>query len=178
MKVIFLDVDGVLNTGRFRKILKRSEGLSYEDSQFFFDPIAMKNLAFLVKENDAKIVISSTWRYDKDNPKDMYWKMLIGNLREFGIDDKVIGVTPDLRAIYNTISCRGYEINNWLKDNYDIESFVIIDDDDNMYPLMDKLAYCDEFYGLNNEVKLIANKILNNIDISDDENPLYQKELI
>lgn len=178
MKVIFLDVDGVLNTGRFRKILKKREGLSYEDSQFFFDPIAMKNLSSLVKENNAKIVISSTWRYDKNNPKDMYWKMLIGNLREFGLEDYVIDITPDLREKYNTISCRGYEIKEWLNNNKNIESFVIIDDDDNMYPLMDKLAYCDEFYGLNNEVKLIANKILNNIIIKDEENPLFQKELI
>lgn len=178
MKVIFLDIDGVLNTGRYRKILKKSEGLSYEDSQFLFDPITMRNLVDLVNINQAKIVISSTWRYDKDKEDDMYWTMLMGNLRQYNLEQKVIGVTPDLREKYNTIRCRGYEIKEWLDTTTEnVEGFVILDDDDNMTPFMDKLAYCDEFSGFDKKVKSIADKIINNIKVSDDENPLILKEM-
>lgn len=179
MKIIFLDIDGVLNTGRYRKILKKTEHMSSDDSQFFFDPITMRNLSELVSKNDAKIVISSTWRYDRDKKDDIYWNMLMGNLRQFNLEDKVIGVTPDLREQYNTIRCRGYEIKEWLDTTKEIiDGFVIIDDDDNMTPFMDKLAYCDEFYGLNDETKSIAHKILNNIEVLDEENPLIQKEIL
>ena len=179
MKIIFLDIDGVLNTGRYRKILKKTEYMSSDDSQFFFDPITMRNLSELVSKNDAKIVISSTWRYNRDKKDDIYWNMLMGNLRQFNLEDKVIGVTPDLREQYNTIRCRGYEIKEWLDTKKEIiDGFVIIDDDDNMKPFMDKLAYCDEFYGLSNETKSIAHKILNNIEVLDEENPLIQKEIL
>ena len=178
MKVIFLDVDGVLNTGRYRSFLKKTEFMGYNESQFFFDPMALKNLKDLVNENDAKIVISSTWRYGKDNEGDVFWRMLMGNLRQCKLEDKVIGVTPDLREIYNTINCRGHEISKWLAEtNENIEGYVIIDDDDNMHPLMNKLAYCNDFYGFDKKVKIIAEKILNNIEIDDSDNPLIQKEL-
>ena len=106
MKVIFLDVDGVLNTGRYRKLLKKREGISYYDAQFIFDVIAMRNLKDLVSKYNAKIVISSTWRYFRHNEDNMYWKVLMGTLKAYQLDDKVIGVTPDLRDRYNTICCR------------------------------------------------------------------------
>lgn len=49
MKVIFLDIDGVLNTDRYLKILKKQNGgVSYYGMEFNFDPRAMRNLKEII----------------------------------------------------------------------------------------------------------------------------------
>ena len=59
MRVIFLDIDGVLNSHRtaaaYRQVLMRR-----------LDPVAVAMLYRMVKFGEAKIVISSTWRKDGD----------------------------------------------------------------------------------------------------------------
>ena len=51
MKIIFLDIDGVLN---------------YNGSQII-DEVCLSNLRYIVKETDARIVIISTWKECLDN---------------------------------------------------------------------------------------------------------------
>ena len=60
MKVLFLDIDGVLNSVEFsQKQVRRS--LLADTSQI--DPVACSKINNLVKTvPDLKIVISSTWR--------------------------------------------------------------------------------------------------------------------
>ncbi len=72
MRVIFLDIDGVLNSHRtaaaYREPLMRK-----------LDPVSVKLLHRIVSKADAKLVISSTWRLDPD------WLTLVwGCLREAG----------------------------------------------------------------------------------------------
>ena len=164
MKVIFLDVDGVLNTGRYRKLLKKREGISSDDAQFIFDIIAMRNLKNLAFKHDAKIVVSSTWRYEKDDEDDMYWKVLMGTLKAYQSDDKVIGVTPDLRETYNTICCRSHEIKAWLDEcDIQVDNYVILDDDANLFHEEDShLVLTDEYSGFDKNSFELADKILNN----------------
>lgn len=164
MKIIFLDIDGVLNTPRFQTIqIKNHECDAYE-SQFNFDPICMKNLKEIIDKTNAYIVISSTWRYnDSDDSDNRYMKEIYNNLNLYGIKDRVIGVTPDFRDNYNSMLIRGHEIKYWLEENSDkfnIERFVIIDDDNDMFNLVDYLAECDYQDGLTEEVKNLAIKIL------------------
>jgi hypothetical protein len=104
MKVIFLDVDGVL-------VLWGSA----------FDPTCMYNLKTIIDQTDAKIVVSSTWRlygcYDQ----------LLDGLDYYGIDkNRVIGKTPDIS--FNNVG-RHVEILSWLSDNPQVKRYVIIDDD-------------------------------------------------
>ena len=152
MNVIFLDIDGVLNTERFQLYqIKNHEADAYYCC-FNFDPICMKNLKYLVETYKCKIVISSTWRYGgKENNK--YWDAIINNLREYKIEQEVIDMTPVLH------SKRGYEIQKWI-DNNTVDKFVIIDDDDDMVHLKQYLAKCDCKTGLNKEVKEKCIKIL------------------
>ena len=56
MKVIFLDVDGVLNDWDTPAL---SKYLWYKES-------CMKQLQLLVKNTGAKIVVSSTWKYSEE----------------------------------------------------------------------------------------------------------------
>jgi HAD domain in Swiss Army Knife RNA repair proteins len=55
MKVIFLDVDGVLNSKKTPNPGK---------FPYIVDPILLSRLLELLRLTDAKIVLSSTWRLD------------------------------------------------------------------------------------------------------------------
>ena len=117
MKVIFLDIDGVLN-------------LCYEGRDeygSFFHPHLVDNLRLLIEKTGAKIVISSTWRFSGLTIMKEMWEK-----RE--LPGEVIGVTPNFMAHYKTTLCRGKEIDAYLEENKDIERYVILDDDSDMEP--------------------------------------------
>lgn len=66
MNYLFLDIDGVLNTGRYSNYLVEN-GLCETDADgYLFDPEAVQNLEYIIEATDAKIVITSTWRLDGD----------------------------------------------------------------------------------------------------------------
>lgn len=126
MKVIFLDIDGVLNN---------------YNSLSFCRGIDVKNMAVLkkiLKESEAKIVISSYWRLSGLD-------FVIEALKEYGIDEAdIIDMTPIIRYV-----ARGYEIQAWLDEKgQDVSSFVILDDIDNMVHLTKYLVHTDEKVGL------------------------------
>ena len=111
-KIIFLDIDGVLNV------------MSREFDEFgqLFNPIFVNNLAYIIEKTNAKLVISSTWRYSGLNFLKKLWK-------HRNLPGEIIGITPDL---YKNVN-RGDEIKAWLEKNIDIvETYCIIDDDEDM----------------------------------------------
>lgn len=114
IKVIFLDVDGVLNSDKTSR--RTASGYTFVGSR------QMKNLRRIVEETGAKVVLSSDWRYDRDDPK---WNgdflELEEELLRYGIS--LYGFTPELRSAH-----RGAEIDTWLKDHDEVENFVILDD--------------------------------------------------
>jgi hypothetical protein len=59
LKVIFLDVDGVLNS---RGKWAGCDLANLTDSGTRIDPLAVARLKRIVDATDAKIVVSSTWR--------------------------------------------------------------------------------------------------------------------
>ena len=108
MKVIFLDVDGVLNSSQDGFTIKLGTNKHLE------------LLKQIVDKTDAKIVLSSSWRISNKT------KLFIENkLKEYGMS--IISSTPDLG------SSRGEEIKSWLRETIDfIDSFIILDDDSDM----------------------------------------------
>lgn len=126
-KIIFLDIDGVLNSDGYCDSLKQIP-LEERDE---FDEISdyhLQNLAKIYHECDAKIVLSSSWRtlYDEKNPNDTPMKMyqyLVNSLSKY--DMKIIDHTP-------IVNCnRPLEICTWLeehggKENY---KYISLDDD-------------------------------------------------
>jgi hypothetical protein len=135
MKVIFLDIDGVLNTGaysvHFFELAKLIDKTKKEAKAFRqeilrdefgnkFDPLAVDALKMIIEDTGAKIVISSTWRKSGLTFCEKMWEFR-------DLPGEVIGITP----VLNT--ARGEEIAEWLKEN-ETESFVIIDDDRDMLP--------------------------------------------
>lgn len=110
MKVIFLDVDGVLNSveDRFSWTIETDKHL--------------KLLKYIIDNTNAKIVISSSWRILSGTKN-----TLIKRLKDFNIE--VYSETPHLCS--DGIR-RGDEIRQWLKENKEIENFVILDDESDM----------------------------------------------
>ena len=133
MKIIFLDIDGVLNT--YSTIC---EGVNWE-------PSLVKILKRIITETGVKIVLSSTWR-----KIDRYCNIIKNDMKIDYIDK-----TPELWQK------RGIEIQEWLDKNPNVEKFIILDDDSDMVHLMSYLLQTDGEFGLTNEIADKAIKILN-----------------
>ena len=112
MKVLFLDIDGVLRTTGHIDIL---------------EPALILHLKRIVEETGVKIVLSSDWR-----KKFLDLKMAEQQLGFFGIE--IFDVTPIVLPSLLSSKCRWQEIKEWMKDK-EIEKFAIVDDDeDGMIP--------------------------------------------
>lgn len=124
MKVIFLDVDGVLNSTQGNIYHNRFPEDDYHEQHDYWDPIAVSNLLYLTEEHqDIKFVISSTWRKYNSLEKLQSFFSAHGFRSDIVLDKTVI----DDRI-------RGEQVQQWLNDNkhLDISHFVIIDDDADM----------------------------------------------
>ena len=123
IKVIFLDVDGVLNNDRTTRTT--AGGFVFVSGRL------VKNLQRIVKETGAKVVLSSDWRYDRDDPKlNGDFLELEAELQRYGIS--LYGFTPELRSAH-----RGAEIDAWLKEHSEVVNFVILDDRPDIEPNTD-----------------------------------------
>ena len=128
MKVIFLDIDGVLNSEEFfvemtqncRYDAYRSAGYSAKMSRNLcsLDSVAIANLNHLITQTGAKIVVSSTWRSDDPFLQEVFAVVGI---------PAYVGITP-----YTVTRHRGLEINYWLDKHPEVENYVILDDDNDM----------------------------------------------
>jgi hypothetical protein len=125
MKILFLDIDGVLNN-----IASLAEGV-----HIISDKCVM--LRECLKDVDAQIVVSSSWRilYDVE--------MLRQILRRSGLNNPIIDVTPKVNG------CRGLEIYQWLSENEQVTKYCIVDDDSDMLDeQLDFFVKCDTKVGL------------------------------
>lgn len=134
MKVLFLDIDGVLNSGNY---IKRLDG-QFDDPQYQIDPEAVVRLNAITNLTDCKIVVSSTWRLAFLNRMAGPLRSLQGCLQMYGITGDIIGMTPNKPNC--TRNQRGKEIQSWLDDHIgQVDKFVIIDDDSDMGRLLPHL---------------------------------------
>jgi hypothetical protein len=160
MKVIFLDIDGVLN------VMHRER----DEFGAIFHQNFVDNLETVINETGAKIIISSSWRHGGLQRMIDMWKF-----RE--LPGEVIGITPDLwgevkgEDFYEKLQ-RGHEIQSVLDRTPEITSYVIFDDDDDMLPSQKgNFVMCsnninhpdciDIGYGLTKECAKMAIRILN-----------------
>lgn len=125
-KIIFLDIDGVLNSAQslihfkafgYPTKIKQAYLKTGEIDCPYFDPISVSLLKAIVKTLGAKIVISSTWRLNCS----MQDFNLIFNYYGFNTEDVIIGKT------HNRGDSRSTQIKDWVSDN-NILDFIIIDD--------------------------------------------------
>lgn len=131
MKILFLDIDGVLKCKGDKDI----------------DPIKVARLNRITDATGACIVISSTWRSS-------YTHDLAGmkaRMLKYNIKAPVVGMTPDFVTptdgrILLANGTRADEIRAWL-DNDHIAQFIVLDDQD-MLGLSDHQVKTDFDTGL------------------------------
>ena len=110
VKVLFLDIDGVVNNEHTRK--KFGDFIT-------LDPARVALVQRIVRNTGCEIVLSSSWR-----------------LFQLGRDEvernvcKFADITPFLRAG----TPRGYEIKAWLTRHPQVEHHAILDDADSILP--------------------------------------------
>lgn len=118
MKVIFLDIDGVLNSNDWYVKTRGVGGYNGGD----IDPECIELINDLIDATGAKIIMSSSWRSDYENSCEY--------LYDNGLYcDAIIGKTPhfcytcqndDIRSTL----CRGNEIQYVLESEY-ITNYVV-----------------------------------------------------
>lgn len=137
MKILFLDIDGVLNNFKERNFGEK------------FSPAACGNLKDLLNRvPDLKIVISSAWRIWGLE----YMKKVLENN---GIpSSRIIDVTG------REVGIRGHQIQCWLDKNPEVTAFAILDDETDMGNLMDKLVKTSSYIGLTSKEVDLAVEVL------------------
>ena len=105
MKVIFLDIDGVLNCDKTPNPRK---------FPYIIDKRLHKRLLKLLERTGAKVVLSSTWRCDP-----------VGLLAAKHLGVPFFDTCPDKPR-----SSRRQEILSWLADHPRVKRFAVLDDDD------------------------------------------------
>lgn len=120
MKIIFLDIDGVLVT---RNSIKYQYLNFPDETSIRFSKKAVKNLNKLIRLTGAKIVISSTWRLF--HSLEELQKIFV----EQSIKGEIISTTSIERAPVEEDIPRGQKIADWLEQNPGVKQYVIIDDD-------------------------------------------------
>lgn len=159
MKIIFLDIDGVLNV------------IPHEYDQYgsLFHKQFENNLRNIIEKTDAKIVISSTWRKSGLHVMKSMWM-------HRGLAGEIIDCTPQIYYNHNKV-VRGHEIQEWLNKNPQVTSYVILDDDKDMLTYqLENFVLCAENlnhddcvdlgYGLTKKCAEKAILILNKYDDS------------
>ena len=167
MKIIFLDIDGVLNHQIWFKEQKNKRvETDLEYNRSMIDETRVDLLNDLIKETKAKVVISSSWR------KNHTVKELQTILEDKGFKGEVIGFTPMLRFtglkdyIYSVP--RGNEIKAWLETNKGILNnkiskvpYVIFDDDSDMLLWQrENFFWVDPYCGLTPNIIYKAKRFL------------------
>lgn len=128
-KIIFLDIDGVLNSHFWNEEHQKeiSDGT-------LIDIEKINLLAQLANKTDAKIILHSGWRFWFDSegtPLRSESERLVQLLADEGL--KISGMTPDLtteeiRRTKKFSLVKADEILLWLKSHQNISRWVVLDD--------------------------------------------------
>ena len=130
-KIIFLDIDGVLNSEKF--YVKR---MSQKKDEYVSRDLDEEAIALLNQLEGASVVVSSSWGENGGKTSEQ--------LNESGLRLPILGYTKKVHYQFKW-ACRGNEIEEWLEstyggmgtcfgdayadENYD---YVIFDDDSDM----------------------------------------------
>jgi hypothetical protein len=108
VKVLFLDIDGVVNNKRTDKKFRNLIAI---------DPAMAALVQRIVQNTGCEIVLSSSWRLFQNGRDEIERKVC-----------KFADITPILHAP------RGHEIKVWLTLHPEIQHYAILDDAENILP--------------------------------------------
>lgn len=110
MKVIFLDIDGVLNSDEYIDSIKGKEMTAENE----IDMEKVRLLEQAINQTGARAVLTASGRYAQVG---RYLRKVLSQMAIF------TDATPYMNNI------RGLEIKEWLRQNNDVEDFAILDDE-------------------------------------------------
>ena len=128
-RIIFLDIDGVLNSNFWNDSHQReiSDGT-------LVDAEKVKLLSMLVKRTNAKIILHSGWKYWFDQDLKPLCLEAENLAMLFKREELLIGdITPDhsteeIRRNKRFSLIKASEILAWLEEHEDVDNWVVIDD--------------------------------------------------
>lgn len=128
-KVIFLDIDGVLNAG----VQNGNQQMEWSDGSLI-DEEKVELLKQIVERTGASIILHSGWRFWFDEglrPTREEAERLVGILGNYGI--RIWDVTPDfsteeIKKSKKFSLVKAKEILHWLKEHQEVENWLVIDD--------------------------------------------------
>ncbi len=159
IKLLFLDIDGVLNNDAWYKQYPQWKDYNLPDRNI--DPSCIKKINTILTATNAKIVISSTWRHQPDVNEKLYKCGLL--------EDSIIGITPNYHHS-NKHALRGNEIHGYIDINkeligcfyWEYKNYVILDDDNDMLLWQkDNFVLVDRIVGISDYDVERSIKILN-----------------
>lgn len=154
MKVVFLDIDGVLNYTLWYYSDGPVEDPTSMDEDL--DPACIERINNLCSETDSKIVISSDWRIDKSYK----WRLERAGLKNI-IDHTPITVFNAFTG--SKVLSRGEEIRMWLEEHPEVTNYVIIDDRTDFFENQQShFVHINFYYGITDDDVSKAKQILNN----------------
>lgn len=133
-KILFLDIDGVLNSKIYYKYIYKPE-----EGHGRFDPYCVVLIRRLIEEFSLQVVITSTWR--NGVVERLMKELEESNLMQYLHSD---WHTPILRSVN-----RGKEIQLWLDNHPETEDYIIIDDNENLLEYqLNKFVKTDNYAGM------------------------------
>lgn len=174
MKVIFLDIDGVLNhADTFKAEELRSSTNKWSS---MLDTSAVQRLDRIIRATDAYVVLSSSWRYIFSSAERL--AELQGLLAEKGFSGTIIDRTLLKSEMHDDLlyslltqfsldsaqgAARGLEIAAWIR-KHALDSFVILDDDNDFPNYKDHLVKTTWEKGLEDHHAQAAIEILQRVE--------------
>lgn len=159
MKLLFLDVDGVLNKATTQGV--------FEDSCF-------DALRYIIENTGARIVLSSTWRYNEKSMSALALKLVDKNVIK-DKDDAYLSITPNFSMIdgdpglywsrSNSHLTRTDEILLWLKMN----TIPKLEEESEYFPLIP---------GLTEDIILTMNENWSNVGSWILDNPIEVDQFV
>ncbi len=129
MKVIFLDIDGVLNSNFWNDAHQReiSDGSLIDEEKIHL-------LGRLIKSTNAKVILHSGWKFWFDsnmNPLRKEAENLKNMLKKEGVE--LEGMTPDytteeIRKSKKFSLVKADEILAWIAEHDSMDAWIVIDD--------------------------------------------------
>ncbi len=106
-KVLFLDIDGVVNCKD-----------TFKDGRLFpLDPEMAFRVGKIQLYTDCQVVLSSSWKNHPESVENVERRVV-----------KLLDKTPNLSGI------RGDEVNKWLEQHPEVKRYAILDDDSDFHP--------------------------------------------
>lgn len=141
IKVIFLDIDGVLWTVAGDQLAQKNN-IRHGDHREL-DPTRVILLERIIERHpELRVVVSSTWRLGRSIEE---LTEILGPI----IGPRIIGKTPSLRTKEQWSVQRSREIQYWLKHTTEkVTDYIILDDDADMQGEASHWWKCDCYDGM------------------------------